>query len=645
MIRTPASISLKVASAAALLFGSGLLFAQSGSPRLEFRTPIDGGLTDLVVLPGARGDRPLLLAAAYQANAILLLAPAPQGFEGPVSGEYFNSEDFQNRALTREESRIHFPYGAGSPAAEVQDDGFSARWTGKVAAAFSEEYSFYTRSDDGVRLWVDGKLLIDQWRPMGVTEHTGKIALAAGRSYDFKLEYFDRGGGAHAELGWANASTPKAVLDQRGVYSDLVIDSSKQGFVGGVSAAYFADTKLERAVLERRETSVYYAAGNEAPAPGVGRDNFSVRWSGKIRANFDESYTFYTTTDDGVRLWVNDEKLIDEWRGMGATEFSATIALKAGQDYELRMEYFEQGGPGAAELEWASASTPRSRIGVLGAPGRAATAIPASAYLSRLISADFNDDGKPDAAAAHSGFPGRVTIFLARDTYSWRPLPPVSAGADPGAPVAADLDGDDDLDLVVANRSGASFTVLLNDGAGAFTAGAVQRGTPFLALGVADVNGDGAPDVLGASARGILRALAGDGKGGFRELARLETGKTFAACTIANLDGEESLELACVARNEAHFYRFQRGAWSAAGVLPLEGEGLSVSALSGGGRPAELWIGLRDGRNVRVTSRGAAQWASSPGPTTDLAVKVCLRAGAGVACLANADSALYYFRP
>ncbi len=480
---------------------------------------------------------------------------------------------------------------------------------------------------------------------MGVTEHAGKITLAAGRSYDVKLEYFDRGGGAHAELGWASASTPKAVLDQRGVYSDLVIDASKQGFVGGVSAAYFADTKLERPVLERRETSVYYAAGNEAPAPGVGRDNFSVRWSGKIRANFDETYTFYTTTDDGVRLWVNDEKLIDEWRGMGATEFSANVALKAGQEYELRMEYFEQGGAGAAELEWSSASTPRSRIGVLGAPGRATTAIPASAYLSRLISADFNDDGKPDAAAAHSGFPGRVTIFLARDTYSWRALPPVPAGADPGALVASDLDGDDDLDLVVANRSGASFTVLLNDGAGAFSAGAAQRGTPFLAPGVADVNGDGAPDILGANSRGVLTALAGDGKGGFREFARLDTGKTFVACAAADLDGEDGLELACVARSAAYFYRFQRGAWSAAGVQSLEGEALSVSALHGAGRPAEVWIGLRDGRNLRIASRGAGQWTSSPGPATDLALKVCLRAGVGIACLASSDSALYYFRP
>lgn len=645
MHRKSALFRFRVAAALSVLLGSSLLLAQSGAPRLEYRTPIAGGLTDLIVLPGARGDRPLLLAAAYQANSILLLAPSPQGFEGPVRAEYFNSEDFQNRALAREELRIYFPYGAGSPGPEVQADQFSARWTGKVTAAFSEEYAFYTRSDDGVRLWVDDKLLIDQWRPMGVTEHSGNINLVAGRSYDLKLEYFDRGGGAHAELGWSSASTPKAVLDQRGVYSDLVLDSSKQGFVGGVSAAYFADTKLERSVLERRETSVYYAAGNEPPAPGVGRDNFSVRWTGKIRANFDETYTFYTTTDDGVRLWLNDEKLIDEWRGMGATEFSASVALKAGRDYELRMEYFEQGGAGAAELEWASASTPRSRIGVLGAPGRATTSILASPYLSRLISADFNGDDKPDVAAAHSGFPGRVTVFLARDTYSWQALPPVPAGADPGALLAADIDRDDDLDLIVANRSGASFTALLNDGAGNFTPGATHRGTPLIALGAADLNNDGAPDILGASARGILIALAGDGRGAFRELARLETGKTFAACAAANLDSQAGLEFACAGRNEASFYRFQQGAWGAAGAQSLEGDALSVSALGGADRPAEVWIGLRDGRNLRVAARGPNEWTLSPSPPTDQALKTCVRAGGGVACLANADSALYFFRP
>lgn len=643
MPRKLASFRTKIAAAGVALLGSGLLLAQPGAPRLEYRTPIAGGLADLIVLPGSRGDRPQLLAAAYQANSILLLAPSPQGFEGPVRAEYFNSEDFQNRALARQELQIFFPYGAGSPGPEVQADQFSARWTGKLIPAFSEEYAFYTRSDDGVRLWVDGKLLIDQWRPMGVTEHSGKISLAAGRSYDFKLEYFDRGGGAHAELGWSSASTPKGILDQRGVYSDLVLDTSKQGFVGGVSAEYFADTKLERSTLQRRETSVYYAAGNEPPAPGVGRDNFSVRWSGKLRANFDETYTFYTTTDDGVRLWLNDEKLIDEWRGMGATEFSASVALKAGRDYEIRMEYFEQGGAGTAELEWASPSTPRSRIGALGAPGRATTSIQASPYLSRLISADFNDDGKPDVAAAHSGFPGRVTVFIARDVYSWQALPPIPAGADPGALVAADLDGDEDLDLVVANRSGGSFSALLNDGPGYFTPGPVQCGAPLIALGVADLNGDGAPDILGASARGILLAFAGDGRGAFRELARLDTGKAFASCAAANVDGQGGLELSCVGRNEALFYRFQQGVWSAAGALALPGEALSISAVGLDERSMELWISLRDGRNVRIAARGPTQWTQTSGPVTDQALKQCLGAGAGVACLANADSALYYF--
>src|SRR6185295_16046578 len=83
-----------------------------------------------------------------------------------------------------------------------------------VQAQVSETHTFYTVSDDGVRLWINGQLLIDNWSDHGPTENSGSIALTAGQKYALKMEYYENGGGATAKLLWSSASTPKQVIPQ-----------------------------------------------------------------------------------------------------------------------------------------------------------------------------------------------------------------------------------------------------------------------------------------------------------------------------------------------------------------------------------------------------------------------------------------------
>jgi hypothetical protein len=91
-------------------------------------------------------------------------------------------------------------------------DTFSVRWTGFVTPKYSQTYTFYTVSDDGVRLWVDGKLVIDNWTEHGETEDSGTISLQAGGSYSVKMEYFESGGDAVAKLLWSSSSQAKQVI-------------------------------------------------------------------------------------------------------------------------------------------------------------------------------------------------------------------------------------------------------------------------------------------------------------------------------------------------------------------------------------------------------------------------------------------------
>jgi hypothetical protein len=107
----------------------------------------------------------------------------------------------------------------GSPDPLVPDNHFSVRWTGQLLPRYSERYTFHTLSDDGVRLWVDGILIIDKWVDQGQTEHSGTIELEAGRWYAIQLEYFENEGGATIKLSWSSRRQQKEIIPPGQLYS------------------------------------------------------------------------------------------------------------------------------------------------------------------------------------------------------------------------------------------------------------------------------------------------------------------------------------------------------------------------------------------------------------------------------------------
>jgi hypothetical protein len=82
--------------------------------------------------------------------------------------------------------------------------------------------------------------------------------------------------------------------------------------------------------------------------------NFCVRWSGQILPRYSDSYTFTTMSDDGIRVFVDGKKLIDDWTDHGPTEDSGTVSLESGKRYDLTIEYFQGGSTACAKLMWSS---------------------------------------------------------------------------------------------------------------------------------------------------------------------------------------------------------------------------------------------------------------------------------------------------
>ncbi len=133
-------------------------------------------------------------------------------------GQYYNGLSFDSLQLPRIDPTIDFNWSLGSPGGAIGTDRFSVRWTGKIQPLYSETYTFYVRSDDGTRLWINGKPIIDDWTLHGLLEQSNTITLAADQLYDIKFEYFENTGGAASRLSWSSSSQVKEVIPQSQLY-------------------------------------------------------------------------------------------------------------------------------------------------------------------------------------------------------------------------------------------------------------------------------------------------------------------------------------------------------------------------------------------------------------------------------------------
>lgn len=144
-----------------------------------------------------------------------------------------------------------------------------------------------------------------------------------------------------------------------GCTGDLICDGS-----GGLFGEYFDDRNMTQLKVTRIDPQVSFDWGSGQPHPVIDANSFSVCWTGWVIPQYSEVYTFHVRTDDGVRLWVNDQLLVNEWNDHGSTTYSGTIAtpLVAGQRYPIRMDFYENGGDAVAWLGWESANQSRKAI-------------------------------------------------------------------------------------------------------------------------------------------------------------------------------------------------------------------------------------------------------------------------------------------
>jgi len=210
--------------------------------------------------------------------------------EHGLKGEYFNNMDLSGApALVRVDQEVQFDWGGGSPDPKINVDHFSVRWTGKLVAPGTKNCQISVTTDDGVRVWVDGTLLVDSWHDRGAGSDVFDLSLEQGREYNLRIEYYENGGGASASLGWEfKTNTDKEF--------DAAVDAARKADVAVVVVGIIEGEGQDRSKLDLpgdQEELISAVAGTGVPTVVVLVNGSAVtmsRWNVRVPAIVEEWY-------------------------------------------------------------------------------------------------------------------------------------------------------------------------------------------------------------------------------------------------------------------------------------------------------------------------------------------------------------------
>jgi hypothetical protein len=269
----------------------------------------------------------LILAFFITASTVYAQGPGTKHSDPEWQASYWNNTTLSGTPVLEEKAKhLGFDWEYGSPHPLIRTDQFSARWS-RYLDLEETSYRFSVTSDDGVRVYVDDRLIIDEWHDHPARTFTADLSLNAGHHL-VVVEYYENTGVAKAALAWWPLSAG----------------------TGTWQGQYYDNPTLSGSPVRTRvDDEIDFDWGYGSPAPQIAGDGFSVRWTRTLGLE-SGLYRFTTTTDDGVRLWVNDHLLIDRWVDQAARSHSGTIHVSG--DTSIKMEYYERGGVAVARLDW-----------------------------------------------------------------------------------------------------------------------------------------------------------------------------------------------------------------------------------------------------------------------------------------------------
>ncbi len=289
-----------------------------------------------------------------------------------ILGEYYDDSELHDYALRmkRIDGNISNNFGYAAPVNKndcIEPNTFSIRWSGYIKPTVTGDYYFKTYSDDGVIVNVNGQTVIENWGLLSLSykSATEAVHLEAGQYYPITVEYqqlpyyaavflfWQADGGQMSLVPEANLYIEKTVYEEYVAYEDMTqyfnqISKNGEGFKN----VFYSEDNGGNRVDEYAEISnINYEWRNDAPG-SISSDVFYGESDGYLEAKFTEDTTLTFTVDDSIRVWINDNLVIDQWNWNSNRKFSYTFAAEAGTKYKMHIEYMDKGLGATLQMSW-----------------------------------------------------------------------------------------------------------------------------------------------------------------------------------------------------------------------------------------------------------------------------------------------------
>ncbi len=299
-------------------------------------------------IPGAPSSPPSEPPAPQPTATPAPAKPAPPssattGWQGAY---YAGMELSGAPKFVRTDHAVNFHWGDKSPDTRLDTDEFSVRWT-RVINFRGGVYRFSMTADDGARIWIDGELVLDAWEIEPGTTHEVDVTLTPGE-HSVVIDYFEHTGVATAQFTFKRLGdapppatpTPAPTGDGTATPAPTSEPTGEASTVAWWGEYYPNRDLTGEPMVTRWDPHLGFEWMQDSPMPDLPHDGFSVRWTREVYF-YDDNYGICARADDGVRLYIDGELIIDEWHGSDANENYCVEVDLHERYHTVVVEYYE----------------------------------------------------------------------------------------------------------------------------------------------------------------------------------------------------------------------------------------------------------------------------------------------------------------
>lgn len=275
---------------------------------------------------------------------------------GLIAEVFYGNDPGRRWLHQRVDPQINWAWGEGKMEPHCSNvDNVSIRWFGFLKPPIAGRYKFIAAADDGVILSIDGIRVIEQWEASSLARHTGHVNLSTD-AHVIQVDYYQKDHAALMSLRWVRPDGVEEVIPSSCLFHAEDVANRAQPSLQvredseGLRAELFNGKNFEEHVASPLDQQIDFFWGFGSPSK-LPQDGFSIRWTGFLTPPVQGDYELIVVSDDGIRVWLDNELIIDDWNNHYATRHVHSHKLD-NRSYPLRVEYYEADTSAMCTLRW-----------------------------------------------------------------------------------------------------------------------------------------------------------------------------------------------------------------------------------------------------------------------------------------------------